>query len=171
MSNRLKEICDNFESELTKFEEQKRAMVEKLRPTFKELFKEFFERNPQIEFITWTQFTPYFNDGDECIFRVNDLYGFLSEEEMEDDPWDGTFPLWGWRKPDVITKEDLKEKKNVLDKFDGDLAKIKQASDEFDLLQTQFRSIDESLLKEIFGDHVRVIASRDGLDVDNYEHD
>lgn len=36
-------------------------------------FKDFFVANPQIESIYWTQYTPYFNDGDICRFRINDF--------------------------------------------------------------------------------------------------
>ncbi len=38
---------------------------------FKEESKNFFEKYPNIESFSWTQYTPYFNDGNECVFSVN----------------------------------------------------------------------------------------------------
>lgn len=37
---------------------------------FEEQARELFQRIPEIEEFSWTQYTPYFNDGDECIFGV-----------------------------------------------------------------------------------------------------
>jgi 5'-3' exonuclease len=31
--------------------------------------REIFDQFPEVESIGWKQYTPYFNDGDECIFR------------------------------------------------------------------------------------------------------
>src|SRR5688572_27883088 len=33
--------------------------------------QEWLEDHPEIQQISWTQYTPYFNDGDECTFGVN----------------------------------------------------------------------------------------------------
>ena len=38
----------------------------------RELLQEFFAANPTIAAVKWAQYTPYFNDGDPCIFRVGD---------------------------------------------------------------------------------------------------
>lgn len=34
-------------------------------------FKDIFEKYPEVETISWTQYTPYFNDGDVCEFNVH----------------------------------------------------------------------------------------------------
>lgn len=34
-------------------------------------FSEFFAQYPQVDHIKWNQYTPHFNDGDVCTFRVN----------------------------------------------------------------------------------------------------
>lgn len=53
--------------------------------------KQLFEDFPDLEWFSWTQYTPYFNDGDECTFRVNSdliikLKGFRAiSDDGEDD--------------------------------------------------------------------------------------
>lgn len=34
-------------------------------------FAEFFQDAPEVTSVHWTQYTPYFNDGDECKFSIN----------------------------------------------------------------------------------------------------
>ena len=41
---------------------------------FKEVVKEFFNTNTGINLVTWTQYTPYFNDGEACEFSVGEAY-------------------------------------------------------------------------------------------------
>lgn len=52
----------------------------------KAFFKEYFDKNPGIYGIMWAQYTPYFNDGDPCVFSIGSIATFSSKEEFEDDP-------------------------------------------------------------------------------------
>lgn len=38
---------------------------------FFEVAKEIFDKYPTVRAFSWNQYTPYFNDGDECVFSVN----------------------------------------------------------------------------------------------------
>ena len=52
-----------------------RAEVEELsKESFKEGFQALFEKHDELVGATWAQYTPYFNDGDECIFGLGDVY-------------------------------------------------------------------------------------------------
>lgn len=55
--------------ELEAFKEE---FQKKARTALNTEFKEFFAAHPQVERIVWTQYTPYFNDGDTCEFSVNE---------------------------------------------------------------------------------------------------
>ncbi len=54
--------------ELREYTKQKNELSKKLqahaKTMLKPVFKEFFDSTPEIEAITWTQYTPHFNDGD-----------------------------------------------------------------------------------------------------------
>lgn len=56
-----------------KLKEAKKRLEDDIRnfgkEAFSEYLKDFFEQNPGVQKIQWTQYTPYFNDGDECVFR------------------------------------------------------------------------------------------------------
>lgn len=74
------DTLDEFVSEVEKMNaEMKENGGKALRSTFKKIF----ERHSDLVMFKWTQYTPYFNDGSECVFRVGEL-----EAEMAngDDP-------------------------------------------------------------------------------------
>ena len=48
----------------------------------KEFSKDLFDRNPELENFGWTQYIPYFNDGDPCEFG---LYEILYNDEIDSD--------------------------------------------------------------------------------------
>lgn len=99
----------------------------------------FFQQNPNVDAIRWTQCTPHFNDGAPCEFGVRDpalLISDLTEEEREyctsGDDW-----VESWNYPG--TREKL-------------FRDIPQA-------------FDESMLLILFGDHALVTVYRDGRSV------
>jgi hypothetical protein len=103
-----------------------------------------FERHPNVRSLTWTQYTPYFNDGDPCVFSVHDLEVYDETiQEADDDYTEGVDVGWGEgraRYPDIA------EISGVL-------------------------SNAEDLLLEMFGDHCRITVQADGISVEEYDHD
>ena len=57
---------------IEKYSEAKNAFQTEAPGLLKEEFKEFFKKVPEVKVIKWAQYTPYFNDGDACIFGVNE---------------------------------------------------------------------------------------------------
>ena len=51
--------------------EARRKMQEYGEAALREAFKVFFDTCPEVEEIAWSQYAPYFNDGDACEFSVN----------------------------------------------------------------------------------------------------
>lgn len=41
-----------------------------------------FAKYPELKTISWTQYTPYFNDGDPCTFRANTEYPDINDEDI-----------------------------------------------------------------------------------------
>lgn len=54
----------------------------------KESLKTFFEANPNIEAVRWTQYTPYFNDGDPCVFGLHGVECQIKGSEDFQDEYD-----------------------------------------------------------------------------------
>lgn len=155
----------DLQSAFDKLLDEQRELQKKFQATaqalFKETTKEFFDKNPNVTAIVWTQYTPYFNDGDTCEFNVNDAT-FTNAPDPEN-------VRWG--------------------EYDGDEEKAADGSEIFawegwgdapedlnvDMCNSFSRMICssemEDVMKAMFGDHVKVVATREGFDVDDYDHD
>jgi hypothetical protein len=115
-------------------------------------FKVFFKAHPECVGLRWSQYTPYFNDGEECIFRVNEFYlKMTNTPEDEGDDGDGY--------EDTFAYGDNKARKES-EPFKSAAKAVRQ-----------LERIDKDVFKIAFGDHVQVTATRDGFEVEEYEHE
>ena len=137
-------------SVMTKYTEAKKKMkaaLEQANAIVKEAFleasNEVFNKYPNIKSFSWTQYTPYFNDGDECTFSAQTEYPQLTftDGTEVDINYGG-----GDADPEVVAKE---------------IAAVK----------TFLAQFDESDYEEMFGDHVLVVVSRKGAKIKGYDHD
>lgn len=107
--------------------------------------KAIFDAHPELLGIRWTQYTPYFNDGDACVFSVREMFhrteGMASDAGDYEDGFEGL--PWA------------KEKRTPMHEAIG--------------------AFEGALVKEValaaFGDHCQVTATRDGVTVEEYSHD
>ena len=128
----------------------------------KEVFKLFWEKNPEVKTISWTQYAPYFNDGDACIFGVNEIYFSNSEDpdqvdqddlDEESGVWNASvwcFGWWGKKYPDLKIPIDIDNAKNL-----GDFLQSNAMLD---------------IMEMMFGSDNRVIATRDGFKTEEYSN-
>lgn len=128
-----------------------------VKEAFTDLAKVVFAQNPELKGFRWTQYTPYFNDGDSCEFNVHDFEinhpgdEYNKDRENEEDE-DSEYHDWvSW-----------------YDAPEGYTSTLRKA---YDSVREFFRQFDESDLEEMFGDHVRVKVTPEGVDVDEYSHD
>lgn len=123
------------------------ALKEHARPVVAEQLKAFFDAFPDVEAVRWTQYTPYFNDGDACTFGVHDPGVQLKSATVDEDAdeyyrWP---EAWSLRESNPALAEGLK---------------------------TLRSSLDADVCEVAFGDHVQVIAKRDGsVEASDYSHD
>ena len=171
--NKINEIGKNFEYKISQMSLQMKIMQEKMRKDSEEAlnsaFKEFFEIVPEIAAITWTQYTPYFNDGDTCVFRVDDFWfvpDFMMQEWKEDgggyaeeysiilygdDPYYCYIGMEGVELPSSERMKHISETCKVVEKM--------------------LYSIPSEVYQNLFGDHVCVAVTKNGIDVEEYEHE
>ena len=69
----MTDSIDLIKKSLLDIEDQKKELVEKLRPALMELFSDFFKEYPNLMF-EWQQYTPSFNDGAPCEFTMGDIH-------------------------------------------------------------------------------------------------
>ncbi len=145
----------------SEFETMRKSYQDKMQTKMKEVFKAFFEQNSEVAGIVWTQYTPYFADGDECTFDRHDFFfttdaskleDIESAYDLEDDSDDTCGELAG---RDAFT-------------WSGGSRPAKKGYPEFNKL---LESIPQEIYKETFGDHAFIVATAKGFDVREYEHD
>ena len=133
----------------------------------------WFKEIPDLNLITWQQYTPYFNDGDTCEFSVNDpaFSNYTGDEEIMYDEldidWDADENKNVWLfGAEVYGAASAQAEKLV---SAGDRKTLK----EFAALICSGELSDVMLAT--FGDHVTVSLKRNGTKVDvetnDYEHD
>jgi hypothetical protein len=115
------EILEQIKAKLEEFEARKNALIEELRNDFPAILRPLFESNPVVESISWTQYTPYFNDGDECTFGVN-MELDINEKSIYDYDDDGYESMKSIQKQFRTVLEELPDQ-FYLDLF-GDHAQI-----------------------------------------------
>lgn len=131
---------------IVKARDEYRDMVKRLgKEAVAESLKALFEAHPELVGVRWAQYTPYFNDGEPCEFGVRELYYRTANTAEDAGDYEDGYESTPWRKEDKTP--------------------LHLAVDEFD------RSRDEDIMREAFGDHVQVTATREGVEVEEYEHD
>jgi hypothetical protein len=152
----MKEKVDSFIERQKVFREQ--YLIE-ARALFKEIISYVFEKNPNINSIKWIQYTPYFNDGDECVFSVHEP-SFTNA--VEDDDLDNiSYGEYNGDNEDIFSYYAYRaeDNKDVIDP-------------ESIIMFNDFVMHEvEDILRDMFGDHVEVIATREGFKVQEYDHD
>ena len=125
-------------------EEFRQKMRDEGKQFFGEISKEIFDAHPTLAEFSWTQYTPYFNDGDPCTFSAHHESPSMvvdGEDNEDDDGW--------------YSDKDESPRANIWRSVSNSL---KQFSDED--------------MEMLFGDHCRVTVKRGGdVEVEEYSHD
>ncbi len=107
-----------------------------------------------VKAIRWTQYTPYFNDGEPCEFDVSELEVKLSKKWRNEDDDDDDHFQDSWTLKYYADREGRKLPEGLLDALN------KWESAHF-----------EAVARKNFGDHAQITTSGDGFEVEFYDHD
>jgi hypothetical protein len=163
LQNKYDKLIEN------QIELKKKFQVE-AQSLFKDITKEFFDKNPGITAVRWTQYTPYFNDGDTCEFTVNDpVFTNASEEELYN------VSAWGEYEGEDETVWALESYVLTGTSKWHEETREKVSNVNIDSCHMFAKMINSSEMEDVmlamFDDHVVVTATRNGFDVTDYEHD
>ncbi len=152
MSKLFDELRDLKQAYNKKLQEEGQAAL-------KEVFKEVFNTHPRLKSIVWTEFTPYFNDGDVCTFRVHDFDVHISD--VQDEEYNENYN-------ESIDEYHFGESVFHL----GDLSKEDQ---EIGAILKDVQKLESELpndvLESVFGDHCKIVATPEKFIVEEYDHD
>ena len=110
--------------------------------------------------LQWAQYTPYFNDGEACIFRVGEPFLIKIPETGI-----GDLHRYSEENDDCVSKYETKGRFDDAMIVEG--LTVGQARAAF----KAWDELPEDLLEAAFGDHVKVNVTSTSYDVDEYEHD
>lgn len=184
-SKELSSRISKMEKEIKKM----KAKIEKdTESLFKLSFKEIFKKHKKLESFSWVQYTPHWNDGDECVFGAHTEYLKINGSEED-------FSLYELDRlyKDLLNKEKaikkligenqkLASKKDSKWQIESNERRIKELQ-EADFSEVEwkylaikdiaevFSVVDDSTLKSMFDDHAKVTVTRDGIETESYEHD
>lgn len=190
----MSEDTYKYSEELKDVHEAKREYQAKGKTALAKLISKYFELNPKVMFLWWEQYTPYFNDGDECTFRLGEMISVelkqeLVEEREEESESSGVvkFPRDKEGNKILPTVEYLLENihGDEID-FDPISEKLEEAvnpcsveeyvdffSIESEWLSGFYKQLEsiQDVLQEVIGNHVRVVVGRDlEIHATEYEH-
>lgn len=82
-------LMENFDELNEQIRQAKEQMREKSEGLVEGMVKIFLDECPEVTGVHWTQYTPYFNDGDACEFNVNEIcFHILEDEDDEIEAWE-----------------------------------------------------------------------------------
>lgn len=136
-----------YDELLEHVEKAKQEVEAKAKSAVGALFKAFFAAHPNVGALKWTQYTPHFNDGEACEFRVNNDFDVLLGKYVSDD-------------------DDSDDESNeFVESYGVDDGPTKEA------IRSLERAVNEDVFLSAFGDHAKVVATPEGFHVTEYSHD
>lgn len=146
--------------------------IEEIAPLFKAVLDD-----PTIFLFGWTQFTPYFNDGDVCEFSVNGLWVKTVEDQQAEESGEDDFEDWELEIEEcqhpslgrIPYRWDEGIRKYVdLPYMGPDEERYRRVV----ALSTAIQSAAyENAFLEKFGDHAAVTVCKDRIVIESYSHD
>lgn len=99
-------ITELFKTLNERVESAREEMRSHAKPLIEASANQLFDLCPEIKSVYWTQYTPYFNDGDSCQFSVHSTCFSLVDDEEEFNPYESSV---------LFTEADLKSAEDRLE--------------------------------------------------------
>lgn len=171
MSNSMENCSSLIDKMVGEMDQIKTRYQKQMQDEFKKVVALFFESHPEVERIVWTQYTPYFNDGEACYFSVNEMCSVPSKIKEVPSQYECGIEesltygdAYGLKYDLATIAEDLDKPNNYFWYSEDEEALIDK---DLDVLN----KIPDEVFEQMFGDHVRISATRTGFEVEPYEHD
>lgn len=133
------------------------AMKARYESIFKHEIARILEWFPTIKTIEWTQYTPWWNDGDPCTFSVHD-------------PEINGHAKWAWRTIREAFKGAHAEREWAQGAVKDHREEL-EAGVNYEQVFDFLGAFGHDCYLSMFGDHAKVVITRDGITVEEYSHD
>ncbi len=171
------EIIKTMNDAIVEMNRVKKELSEKTKNLLEIETKKFFEQYPEIQAIGWNQYTPYFNDGDECVFRVGDIY--FADQSVDLDDVSYAYNLddyfFAFKKPLQWQYDNYHKWPEYVDAYENKKKELgprfEEVCNAYEEMKKVLSDIPDEIYKEIFGDHVFILITKDGIQVNDYDHE
>jgi hypothetical protein len=173
-------MLTSLDNAITQIQQQKKAFINTARQALGVSYKEIFDNFSHVEKIRIIGYTPYFNDGDVCEYRLSEVEVRLAPTgpiDMVCSNWscknvvgaaDRHCSSCGRKQPTLEERADVYHDYYSLKKSDPTLSTVLES------LYRKLRSIQDEI-KEIYGDHAKVtiemVNGQVATSVEEYEHE
>ncbi len=159
-----------IKAEIEKLRAEAKTKVEAI---FKEAALELFTVYPNLKRISWTQYTPYFNDGDTCEFSSSHdspaIYFTTATPDGDEEDYDRYEEEWStWSYYDYPARGSASREKTLKPNLtEEQLAQITTGNAVIEFL----KNFDDEDMENLFGDGYKVVITAKGIEVDRFDHD
>lgn len=167
-------VPENLKNLISWRKKSKLSILEYGKDLLRKAFSAFFDQCPEIYAVVWVQYTPYYNDYDHSLtFSVREpevlpypdkVESEIIEQIIDDDSqWTGSWPepehlMWHYGNWSILNCE----------KSTSTQKRVKSIWEE--TIEAAFDEEFEVIMQLMFGES-RVVATRDGFNTFEYEHD
>lgn len=155
----IKKVVEETKDDFLTIKEEMKKLRDEARVKVKNFFingmNKVFEMYPEVKSVSWLQYTPYFNDGDECTFRAYiDYFGVNGFDEYSDEGEEGAIDVIGYDYSNG-----------------GRQYKYHKGQEIYEAIKSFLKQLDSDDYKTMFGDHALVIVRKDEIIIEEYDHD
>lgn len=165
-----------------------RKLQQEGQAAVKDAFKDLFDKYPEVRSVVWCQYTPYFNDGDTCTFGVHEFDVNLGT----DDSIKADIEAKKVEMKVAADEGDYKKAQQLKNQVDELMDRLGGDDDDYhygesiyslrrsknpreveiaDSIRNLQRELPADVLESVFGDHVQIVATRQGFKINEKDHD
>ncbi len=164
-------ILEEIKTGKKEIEQLKEVLKEKVGKNFHKLTTTIFDEYPEVKNFGWRQYTPYFNDGEECVFDANTSDFFINGFDEYGDE------AWGYN-DEVIEEDNLwGENYNHRKEVYGNGGKVPNPNYDprigaiYEAISELLNVFDDEDYRGMYGDHTIVVVTPKGVETSSFEHD
>lgn len=174
-STNIKELTKEVNKKLDTLAKKHGELAKETKKVSKQavsLLKELINSTPYIEAVRWEQYTPYFMDVDPCEFGVHDIQFKFSQELTgagDKDADEENSDNDGFLSNDYDNIDEFLDKKKDILNF-KEIDKLEKIVKELYRIHGSLIDMGDTL-KDAFGDHVKVVVTRKGIETEECQHE
>jgi len=184
----IKELTTRISKAKKDIEKLRSKMIKDSEMLFKQSLKNIFKKHEKLTSFSWTQYTPHWNDGDECVFSAHTDYLYINGSEEDCGFWDMEKLYKDCLDKDKSVKKleeeniklaKKKDQKWQIESNERRIEEIKKA--DFEEIKWKYEFLKDAndllgdfsqeALQEMFNNDVKVTVTKDGIETEEYEHD